>query len=163
MLPGALLGLVLCLGSGRLDWHRRAAVVGLFAAFDWAWGGSISYVEQTFYVLSDSFPDVLYGYTVLFFISAWWAGCGGALLDLGLTEPRSELESLTRPFTVVCAVFVITVALSWMNFRRHAERVLKNELRTDENAMLGFWATSSSPTTISRRAIVYLLAPAQGK
>ncbi len=39
MIPGALLGLVLCLGSGRLDWHRRAAVVGLFAAVGWAWGG----------------------------------------------------------------------------------------------------------------------------
>ena len=48
MVPGALLGLMLCLGSRRLDWHRRAAVTGLFAAVGWAWGGSISYMEQTF-------------------------------------------------------------------------------------------------------------------
>ncbi len=105
MVPGALLGLVLCLGSGRRDWHRRTVVVGLFAAVGWAWGGSLSYMEQTFYVLSDSFPDVLYGYTVLFFLGGLWAGCGGAILGLGLTEPRSELERLVRPFTVVCAVF----------------------------------------------------------
>ena len=107
MVPAALLGLVLCLASGRFDWHRRAAVVGLFAAVGWAWGGSISYMEQTFYVLSDSFPDVLYGYTMLFFIGALWAGCGGALLGLGLTEPRSELECLTRPFIAVGVVFFL--------------------------------------------------------
>jgi hypothetical protein len=107
MLPGALLGLVLCLGSGRLDWHRRAAVVGLFAAVGWAWGGSISYMEQTFYVMSDSLPDVLYGYTMLFFIGGLWAGCGGAILGLGLTESRTELERLIRPFMAVCTVFVV--------------------------------------------------------
>src|SRR5690606_16001669 len=42
MVPGALLGLAVCLGSARLDWHRRAAVAGLFGAVGWAWGGSFS-------------------------------------------------------------------------------------------------------------------------
>ncbi len=107
MVPGALLGLALCLGSNRLDWHRRAAVVGLFAAVGWAWGGMISYMEQTFYVMSDSFPDVLYGYTMLFFIGALWAGCGGAILGMGFTEPRSELERLVRSFVAVCSVFFL--------------------------------------------------------
>ena len=107
MVPGALLGLVLCLGSGRSDWHCRAAVVGLFAAVGWAWGGSISYMEQTFYVMSDSFPDVLYGYAMLFVIGALWAGCGGAILGLGLTESRSELERLARPFVAVCTAFFL--------------------------------------------------------
>ncbi len=64
-------------------------------------------MEQTFYVLSDSFPDVLYGYTMLFFIGALWAGCGGALLGLGLTESRSELECLMRPFVVVGVMFFL--------------------------------------------------------
>jgi hypothetical protein len=72
MLPGALLGLVLCLGSGRADWQRRSVLVGLCAAVGWAWGGSISYMEQTLYVQSDSFIDVLYGYSILFLL----AGCG---------------------------------------------------------------------------------------
>ena len=97
MLPGALLGLAVCLAAGRTDWHRRSALVGLCAAVGWAWGGSISYMEHTFYVKSDSFPDVLYGYTMLFFIGGLWAGCGGAILGMGLTKSRSELECLVRP------------------------------------------------------------------
>ena len=120
MVPGALLGLVLCLGSDRLDWHRRAAVAGLFAAVGWAWGGSISYMEQTFYVMSDSFPDVLYGYSMLFFIGALWAGCGGAILGLGLTESRSELERLVRPFVAVCTVFFL-VYLYFVFMPEHKE------------------------------------------
>jgi len=106
MVPGALLGLVLCLGSGRLDWHRRAAVAGLFGAIGWAWGGSLSYMEQTFYALSGSFPDVAYGYTMLFFLGGLWAGIGGGTLGLALTAPRSELERLIRPFTWICAAFL---------------------------------------------------------
>ena len=105
MVPGALLGLALCLASGRLDWYRRTAVAGLFAAAGWAWGGSLSYMEQTFYVTSDSLPDVLFGYAMLCFLGALWAGCGGAILGLAFTEPRSELERLARVFTAVCAVF----------------------------------------------------------
>lgn len=115
MIPGALLGMALCLGSGRLDWYRRTAVVGLFAAAGWAWGGSISYMEQTFYVQSDSFPDVLYGFTMLYFIGALWAGCGGALLSLGLTEPRSELNRLARPFAVLCTVYLIVHLIIILN------------------------------------------------
>ncbi|MCX6624446.1 MAG: hypothetical protein NTY38_25970 [Acidobacteria bacterium] len=108
MVPGALLGLVLALGSGRADWYRRAAVAGLFGAIGWAWGGSLSYMEQTLYALSGSFPDVLYGYTMLFFLGALWAGIGGGVLGLAFTEPRSELEKLMRPFAAVCAVFLVS-------------------------------------------------------
>lgn len=120
MVPGALLGLVLCLGSGRLDWYRRTAVVGLFAAVGWAWGGSLSYMEQTLYALSDSFPDVLYGYTMLFFLGGLWAGIGGGALGLALTEPRSELERLIRPFTIVCAVF-LAVTVYFFFVPQHGE------------------------------------------
>ncbi len=107
MVPGALLGLVVCLGSGRLDWHRRALVAGLFGAIGWAWGGSLSYMEQTGYVVSASFPDVLYGYTMLFFLGGLWAGIGGGVLGLAFTEARSELEGLIRPFTWICAAFLV--------------------------------------------------------
>ena len=105
--PGALLGLVLCLGAGRLDWYRRAAVAGLFAAIGWAWGGSLSYMEQTLYALSGSFPDVAYGYTMLFFLGGLWAGIGGGVLGLALTEARSELERLIRPFTWIAAAMLV--------------------------------------------------------
>jgi hypothetical protein len=45
MVPGALLGMAICLASGRGDWYRRTAVAGLFGAVGWAWGGSMSYME----------------------------------------------------------------------------------------------------------------------
>jgi len=110
MVPAALVGLALCMGSKRIDWYRRSAVVGLFAAAGWCWGGSLSYMEQTFFSRSDSLPDVLYAYSCLFFIGALWAGCGGAILGLGLTESRSDLERFARPFLVICSVFFVVWA-----------------------------------------------------
>lgn len=113
MVPGALLGLVVCLASGRQDWQRRGVVAGLCGAAGWAWGGSLSYMEQTFYIFSDSLPDVLYGYSVIFFLGALWAGCGGALLGLGLTEPRSELNKLARVFAAVCSAYFAVWVYWW--------------------------------------------------
>lgn len=106
MVPGALLGIALALGSFRRDWHQRAAVAGLLGACGWAWGGSFSYMEQTFYVLSDSFVDVLYGYTMLFFLGALWAGIGAGVLAFAFTEPRSRLEQLSRVFALISTVFL---------------------------------------------------------
>lgn len=106
MVPGAMVGLALALGSGRADWHRRSAVVGLFGAAGFAWGGSLSYMEQTLYALSDSFPDVLFGYTMLVFLGGIWAGIGGGTIGLALSEPRSELAKYARPFTLIAAVFL---------------------------------------------------------
>ena len=106
MVPGALLGMALCLGSGRADWYRRTAVSGLFGAAGFAWGGSLSYMEQTFYTVSGSFPDVLYGYAVLFFMGALWAGIGGAVLGLAFTLPRSALQRLAGPFTAIGAAYL---------------------------------------------------------
>jgi hypothetical protein len=103
MVPGALLGLTLSLGSGRSDWQKRAAIAGLLGAIGWAWGGSLSYMEQTLYALSGSFLDVLYGYAMLFFLGALWAGIGAGILGLAWTEPISVLEGLIRPFTAVSA------------------------------------------------------------
>ncbi|MBX7259123.1 MAG: hypothetical protein K1Y02_22365 [Candidatus Hydrogenedentes bacterium] len=107
MLPGALLGLAVCLASGRSDWYRRSVVAGLFGAAGWAWGGSLSYMEHTAYTMSDSFPDVYYGYSMLFFLGGLWAGIGGGILGLSLTEPRSVLERFARAFSVVCFFYFL--------------------------------------------------------
>jgi hypothetical protein len=107
MVPGALLGLAVCLGSNRLDWHRRAAVAGLFGAVGWAWGGSFSYMEQTFYTVTYSFPDVLYGYACLFLLGGLWAGIGGAVLGLAFTLPRSRLERFVGPFVAISGAFLV--------------------------------------------------------
>ncbi|MBI5093701.1 MAG: hypothetical protein HZB26_14815 [Candidatus Hydrogenedentes bacterium] len=106
MVPGAMLGMAVCLGSGRPDWIRRSAVAGLFGAVGWAWGGSFSYMEQTMYTVSDSFPDVLYGYSCLFLLGGLWAGVGGAILGLVFTLPRSHLRRFVGPFTAMSAVFL---------------------------------------------------------
>lgn len=108
MVPGAMLGLAVCLGSRRADWHRRAAVAGLFGAAGWSWGGSLSYMEHTMFAVSDSFPDVLFGYAMLFFLGALWAGTGGAILGLAFTLRRSQLESLARVFVTMSAAFLTT-------------------------------------------------------
>jgi hypothetical protein len=111
MVPGAMLGMAICLASGRADWHRRAAVAGLFGAVGWAWGGSMSYMEHPKYTMSDSFPDVLYGYAALFFIGALWAGCGGALLGMALTESRSKLRRFVGPFSAVAIAYMLIYIL----------------------------------------------------
>ncbi len=115
MVPGALLGMALCLASGREDWVRRTAVAGLFGAVGWAWGGSMSYMEQTMYAVSDSFPDVLYGYAVLFLMGGLWAGIGGATLGLAFTLPRSALQRLAAPFTAIAAAFFVVYLYLFFN------------------------------------------------
>lgn len=115
MVPGALLGLATTLASGRADWYRRSVVAGLFGAVGWAWGGSLSYMEQTMYTVSDSFPDVLYGYTVLFFLGGLWAGIGGATLGLALTLPRSALQRLTAPFITMSTAFLAVYLFLFFN------------------------------------------------
>ena len=117
MVPGALLGMAICLASGRGDWYRRCAVAGLFGAAGWAWGGSMSYMEQTFYTVSDSFPDVFYGYCVLFLEGGIWAGIGGAVLGMALTLPRSQLQRLAGPFFAVGAAYL--VAFLFLYFAPH--------------------------------------------
>jgi len=107
MVPGALLGMAVCLAAGRRDWYQRSAVAGLFGAAGWAWGGSMSYMEQTMYTVSDALPDVFYGYAILFFMGALWAGIGGAVLGMGLTLPRSVLQHLAKPFAAIGAVYLL--------------------------------------------------------
>jgi hypothetical protein len=115
MVPGAMLGLAVCLGSRRADWRRRAAVAGLFGAAGWSWGGSLSYMEHTMFAISDSWPDVLFGYAMLFFLGALWAGIGGAILGLAFTLKRSQLESLARVFVTMSAAFLTTYLYMFFN------------------------------------------------
>src|SRR3990172_5609098 len=97
MLPGALLGMAVCLGSGRADWHRRTALAGLCGAVGWAWGGALSNMEQTFFVVSDSRPDVLWAFACIFLVGLLWSGMGSAILSFALTEPRSVLNGFIGP------------------------------------------------------------------
>ncbi|UCD52967.1 MAG: hypothetical protein JSW27_10075 [Phycisphaerales bacterium] len=106
MVPGALLGLAICLGSGRQDWWRRATVMAFCGAVGWAFGGQMSYGRVIGYTASSSFANVLYGYASLFLIGALWAGIGSAILALSVTQSRSYLERFAGPLVVLWLVWL---------------------------------------------------------
>jgi hypothetical protein len=107
MIPGALVGLAICLASGRKDWWHRASLVGMCGAIGWAFGGQMSYARIVGYTASSSFVDVSYGYACLFVIGALWAGIGSAILALSLTQPASYLERFARPLVALWLVWVV--------------------------------------------------------
>lgn len=115
MSAGAMLGLALCIGSGRADWQQRAAVVALFTAAGFSWGGSLSYMEHTLFSVSDSFPDVAYGYAMLFFLGALWAGIAGAVCGLAFTLPRSQLHGLARVFLSLGVAYLAAYLVLFFN------------------------------------------------
>ncbi len=105
MVPGALLGLAICLGSGRQDWWRRANLMAMAGAIGWAFGGQMSYGRVIGYTASSSFLDVAYGYASLFLIGGLWAGIGAAILAMSITRSRSYLERFVGPLVVLWLVW----------------------------------------------------------
>ena len=106
MVPGALLGLAICLASGRRDWWRRASLMALCGGIGWAFGGQMSYGRVIGYTASSSLPDVVYGYASLFLIGGLWGGIGSGILALSVTQSRSYLERFTGPLAVLWLVWL---------------------------------------------------------
>jgi hypothetical protein len=107
MIPGALLGLAVCLASGREDWWRRTGVMGLCGALGWALGGQMSYGRIVGYTAASSLPDVAYGYGSLFIVGGLWGGVGAGLLALSITQSRSYLAGFVRPLLLLGLVWVV--------------------------------------------------------
>jgi len=107
MVPGALLGLAICISSGRPDWRSRAAIMGMCGAIGWAFGGQMSYAKITGYTAASSLLDVFYGYACLFLIGGLWAGIGSAILAMSVTQSRSYLEQFARPLIVLGLVWLL--------------------------------------------------------
>ena len=105
MVPGALLGLAICLSSGRPDWWSRSIIMAFCGAVGWAFGGQMSYGQITGYTASSSLADVAYGYGCLFVIGGLWAGTGSAILALSVTQSRSYLESFAGPLIALWLVW----------------------------------------------------------
>ena len=130
MVPGALMAMGVCLVSGRHDWFRRCAVLGLCGAMGWAFGGQMSYGQIPSYTVSHSFPDVVYGYASLFIVGALWGGIGGAILSLAVTKARSELARFIGPIVAVCGAwlavgFLVASRPEWREqFEAFTENVL---------------------------------------
>jgi hypothetical protein len=114
MVPGALLGMAVCLCSGREDWYRRTALAGWLGAIGWAFGGQMSYGMITSYTISDSFPDVYYGYTCLFIVGAFWGGIGAGILSLAFTKSREELHASIGPALAIGIVWSVLGLLMWI-------------------------------------------------
>ena len=107
MVPGALLGLSICLASGRMDWWRRSTIMAMCGAVGWAFGGQMSYGRITGYTASSSMPDVAYGYACLFLIGGLWAGIGSAILALSVTQPRSYLKRFAGPLVALWLTWLV--------------------------------------------------------
>jgi hypothetical protein len=101
MVPGALLGLAICLASGRADWWQRSTIMAFCGAVGWAFGGQMSYGKVIGYTAASSLPDVAYGYGSLFLIGGLWAGIGSAILALSITQSRSYLERFAGPLVAL--------------------------------------------------------------
>lgn len=125
MIPGALLGLAVCLASGREDWRRRAAIMGMCGAIGWAFGGQMSYGRVIGYTAASSLPDVVYGYASVFIIGGLWAGIGSAILAMSVTQPSSYLERFARPLVALGIVWAILALTGWTD--RLAERWYLND------------------------------------
>jgi hypothetical protein len=106
MVPGALLGLSICLASGRQDWWQRSTIMAMCGAIGWAFGGQMSYGQIIGYTASSSLPDVAYGYACLFLVGALWAGIGSAILALSVTQSRSYLERFAGPLVTLWLVWL---------------------------------------------------------
>src|SRR4030042_1988306 len=105
MVPGTLLGLSICLASGRRDWWHRSTIMAFCGAVGWAFGGQMSYGLIIGYTASSSMPDVAYGYGCLFLIGGLWAGIGSAILALSVTPSRSSLERFAGPLVLLWVVW----------------------------------------------------------
>ena len=101
MVPGALLGLAICLASGRPDWWRRSTIMAFCGAVGWAFGGQMSYGKVIGYTAASSLLDVAYGYGSLFLIGGLWAGIGSAILALSVTQSRLYLEKFAGPLVML--------------------------------------------------------------
>jgi hypothetical protein len=107
MVPGALLGLAICLASGRRDWWERASIMAMFGGIGWAFGGQMSYGIVIGYTASDSFLNVAYGYAGLFLIGALWGGIGSGILAQSITQSRSSLEKFAGPLVALWVVWFV--------------------------------------------------------
>jgi hypothetical protein len=110
MVPGALLALSVCVTARRADWWERASLLAMLGAVGWAFGGQMSYAKIVGYTAHTSFPDVAYGYACLFLIGALWSGIGAGILALGITRPRTELQSFAGP---LIACYIVWKCCEW--------------------------------------------------
>lgn len=108
MIAGALVGLVIALGSGRKDWIKRAPLFGLFGAVGWAFGGQNSYGIVLGYTFSAQWQTVIYGFANVFLLGAIWGGIGAAFLAMAATYEKNRLVEYIKLFILLLAGWFVT-------------------------------------------------------
>lgn len=89
---GAIGALSLVAVSKRQDWYSKMLTIALSSAVGWGAGGMISYGIVVGYGRSTSFPNALFGLTMLFLIGGLFGLLGGGLT--GLTLESSETKKV---------------------------------------------------------------------
>lgn len=119
MLPGALVAMAICLGSGRRDWWNNVLLFGSFGAIGWAFGGSQSYGIVIGYTFDSRLDGVAYGFGGLFVVGALWGAIGGGLLGLVVSRPRARLRGFIMPMLLVATVWT---AFDWNGVTAWSEK-----------------------------------------
>ncbi|HOB83340.1 MAG TPA: hypothetical protein PKX27_01090 [Bacteroidales bacterium] len=89
---GAIGALSLVAVSNRQDWYSKILTIALSSATGWGAGGMISYGIVVGFGRSTSFPNALFGLTMLFLIGGLFGLLGGGLT--GLTLESSETKKV---------------------------------------------------------------------
>jgi len=113
-MPGAMLGLSLAALSMRADWWKRGAILGFLGAIGWGFAGTASYGLLIGYSQGGNWLNSAYGYAGLFIVGGLYGGIGGAVLAIGLTAPRSLLNSFLGP---LIATYCIWLMLDWFGLK----------------------------------------------
>lgn len=149
MIPGVLAALAAALVSGREDWRRRGVFFGFFGAIGWSFGGSMSYGRVLGYTHSDSMPDVLYGFAMVFVIGFLWGAIGGAGTALPAYLDRERLTDFFPPLIAVFAAWTLQDLFGAMQHPNVTDRL--DWYDTDWLAALLAFLTVAGYSLVKRR------------
>ena len=159
MVPGALIGLAVCLTANREDWLRRWPFFGLFGAVGWAFGGQVSYGLVVGYTRAAQFGTTLRGYSGLFLIGGLWAAVGMGILLIPAIWERQKIRELFTPFLVILGIWAIQDLL-FIHFFGDTEPDLLNYFDTDwvpaTTALLGILGTALVQKRVSNALSFFL-------
>jgi len=131
MIPGAMIGLVLCL---LLDRHSDAGLIAAFAAIGVGFGGQETYGQTVGLSLQpETFWWAILGFVVK---GAAWGLLGGAFIGIALDRQRHATAQLLAGFTVM----VLGTWLGWLYLNSPKLIYFSNRLdRPREELWAGLW------------------------
>lgn len=131
MIPGAMIGLVLCL---MLDRHQDAGFIAAFAAIGVGFGGQETYGQTVgLSLLPETFWWAILGFVIK---GAVWGLLGGAFIGIALDRRRYTTTQLLAGF----AIMVLGTWLGWLLVNNPKLIYFSNRLdRPREELWAGLW------------------------